>query len=325
MNVTASRKREQASQQAGDAAGVILSGLSCRDGIGRGSVRGDLAGVVMLRVLALLLALCCAAHSEESGPRESKDKAETAQGDNQHGDTPKQIIVPANTSSPTIINIIAGKHSSHERDCTQPKDWKQWPGFAWCKTDDWLDAERTIAIFTVVLAIATGFLWWATRRLVHGAEETAQRQLRAYLNMEFGAVLLNSPTEDSATAWLRIKNLGATPAYNARAWLRFSIGPTNTKPFDQAGKSENETSLGPTGEFNLMSTLSFSSNQLQVVRNKTFSVFMWGRLDYIDAFKKPRYLTFKGLMNGDPGTIIIDGDKALGWGFSPTAEGNEEN
>jgi hypothetical protein len=38
-----------------------------------------------------------------------------------------------------------------------------------------------IAIFTVLLAFVTGFLWIATRALVKGAEVTADRQLRAYV------------------------------------------------------------------------------------------------------------------------------------------------
>jgi hypothetical protein len=35
--------------------------------------------------------------------------------------------------------------------------------------------------FTVVLAIATAFLYLATRALVKGGEQTAERQLRAYV------------------------------------------------------------------------------------------------------------------------------------------------
>jgi hypothetical protein len=144
----------------------------------------------MLRVLAVLLALCGVAHSEEGGPGESEGKAEAAQTDNQHGGTPKQITVPANSPAPTIININTGKHSGEESHCAQPKDWKEWGSFAWCRSLEWIDAERIIAIWTVVLGIATCILgvatvkpWRATDRLVKGAEETAQRQLRAYVSV----------------------------------------------------------------------------------------------------------------------------------------------
>jgi hypothetical protein len=44
--------------------------------------------------------------------------------------------------------------------------------------------NELIAAFTILLAIVTLFLWWATRGLVRGAEETARRQLRAYVFVE---------------------------------------------------------------------------------------------------------------------------------------------
>lgn len=47
--------------------------------------------------------------------------------------------------------------------------------------ENW-DDDRTIAAFTIVLAFSTIFLWLSTRRLVIGSEETAKRQLRAYLS-----------------------------------------------------------------------------------------------------------------------------------------------
>lgn len=112
----------------------------------------------MLRALIVLLLLCCSARSEEGGPRESKSKTETAQAGNQHGDAPQQITVPANSFSPTIINIYAGKHAGEEGSCTQPKDWKEWGSFAWCRSLEWIDAERIIAIWTVILGIATCIL-----------------------------------------------------------------------------------------------------------------------------------------------------------------------
>jgi hypothetical protein len=100
-------------------------------------------------MLLFLLFLSIPAFSEESSPRESEHKAEAVQSNNQHGGASQQIMVPANRSTPTIISIHTGKHAGHESQCAKPKDWKEWPAFAWCKTDSWLDAERTIAIFTV--------------------------------------------------------------------------------------------------------------------------------------------------------------------------------
>ena len=43
------------------------------------------------------------------------------------------------------------------------------------------DPNWVIAVFTVILAFATGFLYFATRDLVKGAERTTQTQLRAFV------------------------------------------------------------------------------------------------------------------------------------------------
>src|SRR5947209_1045178 len=45
------------------------------------------------------------------------------------------------------------------------------------------NAESIIALFTIILGIATWLLWRATKKLVKGAEATAKRQLRAYVHV----------------------------------------------------------------------------------------------------------------------------------------------
>ena len=45
-------------------------------------------------------------------------------------------------------------------------------------------ADQIIALFTVILAASTIALWASTARLVRGTEDTAERQLRAYVGIE---------------------------------------------------------------------------------------------------------------------------------------------
>src|SRR5258706_6905725 len=70
-----------------------------------------------------------------------------------------------------------------------------------------------IAAFTVILAFATAFLWGATRQLVKGADDTAKRQLRAYVFVD--SVNVANVVEGSGPPESRviIKNFGQTPAY----------------------------------------------------------------------------------------------------------------
>src|SRR5438105_15050671 len=71
---------------------------------------------------------------------------------------------------------------------------------------------------TFLLFVATLALWWSTRRLVSGAEFTAKRQLRAYVNV---AVARASPQGDLFRYYVEVKNFGQTPAYDVT--LRYGI------------------------------------------------------------------------------------------------------
>jgi hypothetical protein len=193
----------------------------------------------MLRLIAFfLLVLSTQAFSEEGSPREPESKAEAAQGDNQHGSTPKQITVPANSSGPTVININTGKHANEESHCARPKHWKEWGSFAWCSSLEWIDAERIIAAFTVVLGIATGILgiatwklWRATDALVTGADKTAERQLRAYVSIE-PVGLQDFVADRRPRVTFIVKNIGQTPAHRVRIVGDMDIFP-HPLPNDQ--------------------------------------------------------------------------------------------
>src|ERR1035437_9225749 len=50
---------------------------------------------------------------------------------------------------------------------------------------EWLHrhGEGVIALFTIILGIATWLLWRSTKKLVEGADATARHQLRAYVSV----------------------------------------------------------------------------------------------------------------------------------------------
>jgi hypothetical protein len=152
-----------------------------------------------MRIVLGMVLLCLAGSlclSEENGsPRETQDKTNGPQGNNQPNNaTPSPSPPPNITFSPIIINVPATKKGEEQSQCTAPENWKEWGAFAWCRTWEWLDAEKIIAIFTVILGMATGFLWLATKNLVIGAEDTAERQLRAYVSISPSGVVL-APTK----------------------------------------------------------------------------------------------------------------------------------
>jgi hypothetical protein len=88
--------------------------------------------------------------------------------------------------------------------------WPSFYGYRLKVTDSLLVAVTSLLFF------ATLALWLATRRLVKGAEQTAERQLRAYV----WAITENSPSLDADPFETRthINNAGATPAYKVHSW-----------------------------------------------------------------------------------------------------------
>jgi hypothetical protein len=82
------------------------------------------------------------------------------------------------------------------------------------------------AVFTVLLGLATIFLWLATRDLVDGAERTSRRQLRAYVFPHTVDAADRGHLGDNINDALKgyvgsvttIRNSGQTPAYDLRHW-----------------------------------------------------------------------------------------------------------
>jgi hypothetical protein len=69
--------------------------------------------------------------------------------------------------------------------------------------------DTFLVVFTFLVFGATGLLWWTTRDLVRGAEDTAERQLRAYVLPEKALLVnINDPTPHYI---FHAKNYGQTP------------------------------------------------------------------------------------------------------------------
>ncbi len=267
----------------------------------------------MLRLLFLLLALSGVAHSEESSPREGKDKAEASQSNNHESSRAQQITVPANSAAPTIINISTGKHSGEESQCSKPKDWKEWPSFAWCKTDVWLDAERTIAIFTVILAISTIGLWAATNRLWAAGERALITTERAFVYIDgFNFELTTradgkQPLEffEGEPVWHRShpelaitrfalqprwKNSGTTPTKNMRIqvdWQSPDRGPVPPIEYGYRGQANPfflaPKAVEPSDVIDVPSAAAIVNWSMSPVGLCPL-ILVWGRADYEDIF-----------------------------------------
>ncbi len=181
--------------------------------------------------------------------------------------------------------------------------------------------QLIIAVFTVILAIATGLLWWSTRALVLESRDTAQRQLRAYIG-PFSMEMQVYPYEKGgfvAMAHTELRNFGQTPAYDLRtsSWCRFD--DPNALPFDQVQEPPVWPKAGiafPGAGLHISVPCFLSEQEVQELRDRKKLVFFWGTVKYEDAFRKKHYFKFRVVSQErtlDQGEVYRMGPHALGY------------
>lgn len=184
--------------------------------------------------------------------------------------------------------------------------------------------DDPIALFTIVLSIATiglfgatFYLWRATTDLVRGADETARRQLRAYIGVE-SADLTGFRINQPISGNLNIKNFGSTPGLHCSTRMEVAVIPFaeyENVYIVTDGMKEVTTTIWPSGikvsRIDMRSTLTPMMMRDLSGGNKIICAI--GRIDYIDVFGTKRWTTFK-MGSFGPRT---------GFGFAPN--GNDSN
>ena len=192
--------------------------------------------------------------------------------------------------------------------------------------------DTLLVVFTFCLFLATVALFWATRDLVEDAkhsgevnsrnmqaaiaessrsadaakasadaardavklaESTAQQQLRAYvLISEAKVILTDNRLLDAA---ITVKNFGQTPAYEYGAMLSMSTrGEGSTKPLPPLeGAIIPKGSLGPGGIGHPRNVIGFDPSVIEMLKNNKGRIFVYGRLTYLDIFKRRHTYEFK--------------------------------
>ena len=178
------------------------------------------------------------------------------------------------------------------------------------ESDRWLVRFTAIlAVATVVLAVGTGFLWNATRRLVRGAEQTAERQLRAYVSVE-SATITGLQTGFTPTARLRVKNFGQTPAYALTGNGGIALGiafdklppPTSTQP----GKTVSGLPIGATTDQFHVLPAPLTQEMVDLLTNGALTLWVYGSMQYQDAFSRVRTTSYRFQAGGATG---VHGDQ----------------
>lgn len=155
-------------------------------------------------------------------------------------------------------------------------------------------------------------------------KNTAQRQLRAYVCMTAG--MLKFRHANMFDIHIQIKNSGQTPAYKVKQWMRVEIGeyPRKTPIPDPPKNFQMSTGVVAPNEIHDMVRESYripAPDEDLGSLQKT--VFVSGRVLYVDAFGKNRQTDYRLIYGGPEGgkKQIIDN---VWTGFlSSDTEGNE--
>lgn len=177
----------------------------------------------------------------------------------------------------------------------------------------WIDADKVIAFFTIILGIGTIYL-------VRDGRAHSRHQLRAYVfPADMGIVDLGTPpTRTNLGQYgffhfrIALRNSGQTPAYDVRNW--FDVKVMEVSPQNEANLtigSVGDSASVPPGAANLADYWSksrLSDEQIDAIRAGTIAVYIWGRTEYRDAFKRHRYtnyrLRFTGQYPPEQGALI---------------------
>lgn len=153
--------------------------------------------------------------------------------------------------------------------------------------------DSLLVVFTALLFAATIFLYWATKSLVIGAEETAKRQLRAHVAV--------SPTEFSDPNNFSIRfsmiNYGQTPAYDVVETAVIDIFPYPLPPnfkFPELPIQQHSRIVLYPHATNITG-IAYGAKSSDLKDSGIAGdgrIYIYGRVTYTDIFKDPHVTEF---------------------------------
>ncbi|MGC9953456.1 MAG: hypothetical protein ABSD21_04155 [Rhizomicrobium sp.] len=171
-----------------------------------------------------------------------------------------------------------------------------------------------LVIFTGGLVVVGAFQAIFLKASVDAGEKTAEAakasadavvsQLRAYIDVTVEITDINDPGPRKVTGY--IKNTGQTPAYNVVNWMAvtcFTYPPPPTLTFERPktikGEPPKFVTLARDSTLNMFAEFpALSAGDLEEMKAGTKAIYVWGRVDYVDVFGKPRFTSFRRAQGG---------------------------
>jgi hypothetical protein len=275
----------------------VLSSLPCGHATGRGSVGGDrgvqlrwevpreLLWAIIFGLAITVVALWPSYYPYGQAPKiNSQEQTKDGIGRDQ----------TSHEAPSTSVDIAREQQAEHRRENAPEVT------FLGIKPGEWL------------LAIVTWMLWLATARLVRGADKTAERQLRAYVFVKAvdigdrGQLPKIAEIEDLKgflASFAIVRNSGQTPAYDVIHWAEIAVRAIS----DEATLSPplrldlvSANTIPPGGEITKLrwAPNKLSDDDIAGIKNSTKAIFVYGRIEYIDAFAKKRFTNYRLAFSG---------------------------
>jgi len=156
---------------------------------------------------------------------------------------------------------------------------------------------RILGVATLLLASGTVALWWATRRLVKGAEATAEKQLRSYVFVNVSikqGVLWTASGNEQTSVSVRFANHGSTPAQLMRiraVALALTSAPTRL-PDTMDDDVASGIGLGPQSSDSIPVRLTVSPDELKAIERREKTIYCFGCIEYEDVLGTRRETGF---------------------------------
>jgi hypothetical protein len=171
--------------------------------------------------------------------------------------------------------------------------------------------DTLIAVFTAALFVAT--VLFTTRKLVIGSEDTAKRQLRAYVHVDTTsfAPLTGRPGK---RVLVTLTNFGLTPAYCVEMFFCVKVIAENERTFPEAPRERGKSIIAPGKTEKLLQEISLDGPTHTEIVESRAALYAWGKILYQDAFGTRWTTEFRQRSIGDG---ILHGQ------FEADEEGNE--
>jgi hypothetical protein len=193
------------------------------------------------------------------------------------------------------------------------------------RVETWLRRlSEPLTVVTLLLFVATVGLVWETRVLVNDARESSERQLRAYVLPTSRGQIDDFGIEKAIKATLEFKNSGQTPAYKLRIKMLISAGtfplPKNLPP--EPIDPKIRLILGPGTTYMTVAQMVRPLNleEMNQIKAGIAAVYVFGEIDYWDAFDRHRCTRFRYFMGGNRAEMTVPSGT-----LTEYPEGNDED